>query len=312
MFAVTSDENDRFSRLINLGFSKSEIDTIDHKEYPKKKIKKEYFSSQDIQRCIELSDVYLHNKTESRTDMFELSKQLFRYISLIMHPGLVTPTNIERCMQTAFNAKANSGCISRQVGAAVTDDNFSIMSIGWNDVPEGQVACGLRDINKLLDNNDNEAFSEYERSEDFKVFLQSKLTSMEKKMKGRYCRFCFKDAYNSHTGLSNQVHTRALHAEENAFLQIVKRGGGLVKNGNLFTTASPCELCSKKAYQLGIANIFFIDPYPGISESHIINSGKQRPKLKYFQGAIGRAYSQLYQDFMPLKDENEILYVMKF
>ena len=48
------------------------------------------------------------------------------------------------------------------------------------------------------------------------------------------------------------------------------------KNGKLFCTASPCELCSKKAFQLGIKDIYYIDPYPGIALKHIIRFGKEK------------------------------------
>lgn len=68
--------------------------------------------------------------------------------------------------------------------------------------------------------------------------------------------YCFKSIYNGMKKDKNQVHTRALHAEENAFLQIAKYGGAKIEGGKLFTTASPCELCSKKAYQLGIKEIY--------------------------------------------------------
>jgi hypothetical protein len=106
----------------------------------------------------------------------------------------------------------------------------------------------------------------------------------------------------------NQVYTRALHAEENAFLQISKYGGTQVKGGYLFTTASPCELCAKKAYQLGIKSIYYIDPYPGISQSHVLNFGKDNnPKMKLFYGAIGQAYLDFYEPRMAVKDELELL-----
>ena len=75
----------------------------------------------------------------------------------------------------------------------------------------------------------------------------------------------------------------------------------------MFTTASCCELCSKKAYQLGITEIYYIDTYPGISRSHILESGINRPKMLLFNGAIGRAYVNLYTPFLPLKDEIEEL-----
>jgi hypothetical protein len=117
----------------------------------------------------------------------------------------------------------------------------------------------------------------------------------------------FKDIRNGLTKKGNQVHTRALHGEENAFLQIVKYGGQAINGGYLFTTSSPCELCAKKAYQLGIIKIFFIDPYPGISKKHILLSGNNTPELQLFQGAIGRAYHQLYEPIMSYKDELKLM-----
>ncbi len=98
---------------------------------------------------------------------------------------------------------------------------------------------------------------------------------IKKKKAGKCYAYCFKDIYNGITGKPNQVHTRALHAEENTFLQISKYGGAKMQGGKLFTTASPCELCAKKAYQLGIKEIYYIDPYPGISKSHILTFGKK-------------------------------------
>jgi tRNA(Arg) A34 adenosine deaminase TadA len=107
----------------------------------------------------------------------------------------------------------------------------------------------------------------------------------------------------------NQVHTRSLHAEENAFLQLAKYGGDGIEGGNLYTTASPCELCAKKAFQLGIKNIFYIDPYPGISLEHILKSGAKssRPVVELFQGAVGQAYHRLYDPVLPYKDELKAL-----
>ena len=95
-------------------------------------------------------------------------------------------------------------------------------------------------------------------------------------------------------------------------LQISQYGGQGLKNGILFTTASPCELCSKKAFQLGIKTIFYIDPYPGIATSHVLKSGKHNnPDLQMFQGAVGRTFHKLYEPFMAYKDEVSILTGMK-
>ncbi|TOB14878.1 dCMP deaminase, partial [Vibrio parahaemolyticus] len=84
-----------------------------------------------------------------------------------------------------------------------------------------------------------------------------------------------------------------------------KDGGSGVEGGFLFTTASPCELCAKKAYQLGMTKIFYIDPYPGISFDHILTSGlkHKQPEMVLFNGAIGRAFHNLYTPIAAYKDE---------
>lgn len=102
------------------------------------------------------------------------------------------------------------------------------------------------------------------------------------------------------------MYTRSLHAEENAMLQMVKYGGESLMNGIIYVTASPCELCSKKLYQIGVRKIVYIDPYPGHSKELIIGCGYKRPELQPFQGAYGCTYFKLYQPFMSYKDEFEI------
>ncbi|MEW8626790.1 MAG: hypothetical protein AB2551_13625 [Candidatus Thiodiazotropha sp.] len=291
-------------------FSEQQIIALDNKEYPKRLSGNNVFISQNIQRCIELSDIHLNNPDRQKFNNNELSSQLFWYVSLILHPGLVTPTTIERGMQLAFSAKLNSGCISRQVGAIVTDHNYSVKAIGWNSTPEGQTPCILRSASELLDGGEEEVYSRYERTnEKFQNVMSCTFSKVigSTNLKGRNISYCFKDIQNKVDGEKNQVHTRSLHAEENAFLQIAKYGGEAIQGGFLFTTASPCELCSKKAYQLGIKKVIYIDPYPGISKEHILSSGSNYPNLVLFRGALGRAYHRLYQPLLAYKDELQML-----
>lgn len=260
-----------------------------------------------------------NNTIDSTSPYFTWEMQLLKYVSLISHPGLVTPSPEERCMQMAYTAKHNSGCISRHVGAAITDQNYSIKAIGWNNTPSGQVACVLRNAEDLLDyQNDLTSFTNYEKeyylknkNTDFFSALdnnfRNQIKENRKNLKGRNVCFCFKDVKNSSTDGKNQVHTRSLHAEESAFLQIAKYGGVGIENGKLFTTASPCELCAKKAVQLGIKVIYYIDPYPGISFEHIISAGSNAIEVRLFNGAIGNAYHWLYDPIMPYKDEMTLL-----
>lgn len=319
---------------------------LDDIEYKVNEFKEGKFDSFDIENCIQKADYHLWHEEElnccdlskyedaalklKNNEISRISKfyvylpfefQCLRFLALLQQPGLITPTYIERIMQIAFNTKLNSGCISRQVGAVVTDSHFSVKGIGWNDVPMGQTPCSLRDLRDYKINpNDLPEFTNFEKGKsqvkyaDGETFQQKFLRdisveNLNGNVEGRPCSFCFKSFHNSYEGKENQVHTRSLHAEENAMLQISKHGGQPLDGGNLFTTASPCELCAKKAFQLGMKNIFYIDLYPGISKEHILEGGKSEqsnPNLYQFQGAIGRGFQKLYEPFMAIKDETAI------
>lgn len=316
---------------------------LDEIEYKTNDFSKGKFSSPDVENCIQKSDYHIFNLKKKQLELYKITindnlngfltreEQVMKFISLISQPGLITPSSSERNMQIANTAKLNSGCISRKVGAVITDEKFYVKSTGWNDVAKGHTPCNLREVNDFIESkndieefNNNPHYSEFEKGNvsklsDFKYknespgdFKDALIDYFDKDyiknvehLNGKNCSFCFKTVHNHYEGEANQVHTRSLHAEENAMLQITKLGGQGVENGILFTTASPCELCSKKAYQLGIKKIYYIDPYPGISYDQILNGGKteSRPKMIPFSGAIGNAYHKFYEPFMSYKDE---------
>lgn len=317
--SVNTEENVRQQKLFEKGYRVDEIHQIDKVEEGKNDFQKSY-QLIDIDKCIELSDIHLtHDGTEISKNR-NLINQIFTYISLILHPGLVPPSPLERIMQVAFTAKLNSGCLSRQVGAAVTNKYYSVQAIGWNTVAEGQTPCSLRNLYDLYNQEDMSAYSTYEKDDKrFSDYIRRTFNAYDKvsatsKLKGLTLAYCFKDIHttiNAEKQKGNQVHTRSLHAEENAFLQLAKYGSQGIKGGKLFTTASCCELCAKKAYQLGIKEIYYIDSYPGISKRHILECGDIQPKMILFTGAIGRAYINLYNPFLPLKDEIEALTSVK-
>jgi deoxycytidylate deaminase len=321
-----------------------EVLSLDEIEYKTNDFALGRFSSPDVENCIQKSDYHIFNLKKSQIEIFSnhnrnsfltREEQLLKLIALIQHPGLITPSSAERAMQIANTAKLNSGCISRQVGAVITDSNFYVKAIGWNDVAKGHTPCNLRSVSDYLtipQNIDNEHYSKFEQGNqseeasykyksdkpnNFKDaiidYFAEPFAEKSGDLNGKNCSFCFKTVHNYYEGEANQVHTRSLHAEENAMLQLTKLGGVGAEGGFLFTTASPCELCSKKAYQLGIKKVFFIDPYPGIAVDQILFGGKDdtQPKLLPFSGAIGTVYHKLYEGFMSAKDENSMILELK-
>lgn len=309
LISINAAENERRKRLGQL--DEEELQSLDETEYELAG-QTDYgiFFHQSIPECLSISDIHLYNPDVNDGCFLFLTEQIVKYIALMLHPGLINPTHIERCMQTAYIASLNSGCLSRQVGAVITGPDFSIKAVGWNEVPEGQVSCNLRCTNDYCRNKDVETYSHFEledpKFQEALLTINHEISECEHPdLGGMTYSYCFKDIYNElKGGIKNQVFTRALHAEENAFLQLAKNGGQGIKGGKLFSTASPCELCSKKAYQLGIEEIYYIDPYPGISTRHILSFGKSwNPIVQLFYGAIGSAYVKLYTPRIPLKDE---------
>ncbi|MBR2923713.1 MAG: hypothetical protein IKC28_01675 [Clostridia bacterium] len=264
------------------------------------------FYVQDVESCIQNADIFLAD-TEKGVYKPKLNYQLMRYVSLILHPGIVTPTPIERCMQIAYAAKANSGCISRQVGAVTTDASYNILSLGWNDVPCGQTSCIYRNLVDLSRQIDKPAYSDYEYDEmdEFQRYISKYHFSKDlisERLHGLPASFCFKDIHYRITGDKNPMDARSMHGEEKALSNCDQQR---VRGGFLFTTSSPCEMCAKNAKNHQIKKIYYIEPYPGISQKHCCNSGVEDNRAQYvlYEGAIGRAYTQLYTPILPYKDE---------
>lgn len=284
------------------------------------------FFAPNLSQCVADAEIHISNEDDQGGDravFFSMSEQWMKYASLIQHPALITPSSEERCMVVAYTAKFNSGCISRQVGAVITNKAHTIRTIGWNDVPYGQVPCSLREVPTMaiglgdVQKVRRFVYSAYEtdsvrKIKDGKTFNQLSRIKyrtlhlgipQNQLMKGMSYPYCFKSLQNEFEGEKNQVHTRSLHAEENAMLQMAKYGGEGLHEGIIYVTASPCELCSKKLYQIGVRKIVYIDEYPGIARENIIASGYHRPRLKQFQGAYGATYFKLYQPILPYKEE---------
>ncbi len=222
LVSINTSDSQRVSSLREYRkLSIKEIAELDDKEYPGKISGENKFIAQNIQACIEISDIHIHNSKVSEFNQNDLVSQLAWYLALMMHPGLVMPTSIENCMQVAYTVKQSSGCISRQVGAVVTDESYSVKCVGWNSTPQGQTPCLLRSAEDLLGGVNGSDYSDYERNDNvFRDALSDKYFNLIKSgsTKNRNVPFCFKSIQNEIEGEKNQVHTRSLHAEENAFL----------------------------------------------------------------------------------------------
>ena len=297
----------------------------DRKEYEEGKL-----SHPNTSLCVANADIHITNRIEKEDESANEHwggyfnnryQQWMKFASLMLHPGLITPSAEERCMSVAYVSSFNSSCVSRKVGAVITNKAHAIRTIGWNDAPYGQLPCGLRSLNEVVGNTPCECqevcYTAFELDDKVKRYdntsfihqvkedYKDSIKEYEEKSGVPYA-YCFRSLDNKYSAQKNQVHTRSLHAEENAMMQMVKYGGEALKDGVIYVTASPCELCSKKLYQIGVRRIVYIEDYPGIAMEQIIHTGVQQPELKRFEGAFGDSFNKLYRPFLSLKDELEI------
>jgi dCMP deaminase len=114
--------------------------------------------------------------------------------------------------------------------------------------------------------------------------------------------YCFKDELSVIKGQQMTEYTRSLHAEENALMQAAKQDHALSRGTVLYTTDSPCTLCSKKAYDFGIDKIVYIEEYPGLAVGQTLRSGDKDIQIQRFEGITGEAYFTLFASLLSEKD----------
>jgi len=271
---------------------------------------------QNVSEAVFVSDIAIRNE-DSKEDFYS---KILKFYALIRHPGCFQPTNKELFMHAAYSMSLRSSCISRKVGAVIVGERGYIIGGGWNDVGEGQIGCGHRtakDIRALdnehipIDRRGEKHFRNYliEKystrldhnfcfREEYGDFLETKKNEEEFQDEPLQARESIADAKSK-----PQQFCRALHAEENALLQTSKIGGIGVRNGTIYTTTFPCELCAKKIYQVGIRKIVYTEPYPeSISEDIFLRDGIRAISIEPFEGVKSHSYYRLYKSTFEKKE----------
>lgn len=350
LLSLYCDRGDRLKRLVakesrrkNNSFDQrsfvNKFKEYDARDEGEKLSLEEKLYKQNVKDTALISDIAINNEGTKEA----LFSKLIRYIGLILDPGCTKPTSDEMFMNLAYTMAMKSNCISRQVGAVIEGEKGYVVGAGWNDVGEGQISCGLRNIRDLS----LPAFQGYITTLDPEDSDAKRIVEELKEKLGRgYFCFCFKDEMsinetkrkieqigknflrkrsrdlekNEKKSLDDFVivlkknldvkrleYCKALHAEENAIIQGAKIGGMGIKGGTMYVTTFPCELCAKKIYQSGIKKIVYTEPYPGtISKEIYLEDGVSKVRSRQFEGVKPYGYFQLFKPFHDQKEWQEL------
>lgn len=193
--------------------------------------------------------------------------KLLRFLHLVFGSKVITPTSEETAMYQAASAANNSACLSRQVGAALTDAKGDILSIGWNDVPKAHGGLYKSDIDddptskkdkRCFNIGDNGCFNDAEKNlmanELVTILIQDGIVPEDKRQQ------LFEKIRNSKIK-SLVEFSRAIHAEMHAIISGCQTAGERVIGGKIFITTYPCHNCARHIIAAGIKEVYYIEPY---------------------------------------------------
>ncbi|MEG6551668.1 anti-phage dCTP deaminase [Desulfocurvibacter africanus] len=260
---------------------------------------------QQLLRTIYHADFFIRN---TKSNQASLEKPIVRFIELILGANKYTPTLDEYAMFMAQAAALRSGCMSRQVGAAIVSESGDIIATGRNDVPRfgGGLYCaedGEND-NRCIACGDGECSSDTEKKkilEDLKNALKDKLKDKDESIINALA-----DDFSNNERLKGLIEfSRAVHAEMDAITTAARMGGAGLRNGILYCTTFPCHHCARHIVAAGIKKVFYIEPYekslaPRLHKDSIaVEKPGDAPiegKLTIlpFEGVAPRKYLQLF------------------
>lgn len=210
------------------------------------------------------SDFFL--RADAGTDS-QLHARVKRFLDLMLGTRIATPTPNERAMYAAYSAARNSACLSRQVGASLTNEGGEILSVGWNDVP--RAFGGLYESKDGADSVDGDhrcwnieggrCFNDEEKD----LIANAVVDRMvEKGIVDGLKRATAFEVIRRDSQLRGLIEfSRAVHAEMHALLNAGAKHGSQVRGGKLFVTTYPCHSCARHIVAAGIEEVYFLEPY---------------------------------------------------
>lgn len=265
----------REKRLEDKGMSESQA--ADLMERDKKQKEKH---GQQLQKTLQHSDFFTRNDEDNVN--ISLQEPIKRFINLLLGKKDITPTNEEFGMYLAESSARRSGCLSRQVGAAILTSSGDIVSLGRNDVPKAN-GGGL--YNEEDGRNDARCFKKFDHAcanHKGKTGLYSKLQHL---IKGTLSEHNLEQPIVTKDGksiapvekqLSDLIieklqeeseindlleYCRAVHAEMDAITTAARNGTHSLKGTILFSTTFPCHHCARHIVASGIKTVYYIEPY---------------------------------------------------
>lgn len=309
---IFAPESVRAERLIKAGggMERSHAISIMKRDYDEQKK-----MGQQVSKTFSDCDFFI-NYSDSNPQ--RLRSTLMRYLDCLFSSSLVTPNSTEAAMYKASSISANSGCLSRKVGAALIAQSGELISVGWNDVPKfgGGLYGEDQKIGPDNTNSDHRCYNYAPagcRNDQEKKSLVNEIISMLGKSKLLRKGATAENVLSAIEGSRVESlieFSRAIHAEMEAILSAARTGRGGLSGSRLFVTTFPCHSCARHIIAAGIHEVQFIEPYPkskaiDLHDDAITLDIRERDKKVIFNQYEGVAPKNVYRFFKTIPHEKK-------
>ncbi len=195
-----------------------------------------------------------------------IEPKIKRFCNLIFSTDVISPSAHETAMYLAAAAAGNSACLSRQVGASITDAEGEVISVGWNDVPKaGGSVYQYNELDptsmydyRCMNLEGGVCFNDKEKNYITNLLVNELVENgIVEKSKTEDLRKTIKNSK-----IKELIEfSRSVHAEMLAIIQGCQKAGAKIRNGKLYCTTYPCHNCARHIIASGIKDVYYIEPY---------------------------------------------------
>jgi deoxycytidylate deaminase len=265
MFGVLCNDQLREERLTAMPMNRSEAHIL--MERDKMEAKKH---GQQVLKTLKDADFFIRNNS---TQNSTTNQPLDRFIQLLIGQNNITPTRDEFGMYIAESAARLSGCMSRQVGAAILSAEGDIISTGRNDVPTANGGLYMEGDNGIDDGrcfkqhgleceNDKRKKIIYNKVE---VLLSQQFENIDDQDTQKIIKnniLCVINELKTNSEIKDLLeYSKAVHAEMDAITTAARMGNQSLRNATIYSTTFPCHHCARHIIASGIKTVYYIEPY---------------------------------------------------
>jgi deoxycytidylate deaminase len=260
---------------------------------------------QKVSKTFHKSDFFVDNTPDRLIEGKEnpawvVPDKLGRLLDVLIGEKIVRPLPSETGMFHAAGAQLRSACLSRQVGAALTDANGNVIATGTNEVPKsgGGVYGGdfASERGELLIDERCAVTKQYCSNTRVQAEIMNEVIEAVPQLRAAADHAAIRKALAQTTLGRLLEYSRAVHAEMDAILSATREGSSTV-GAKLFVTTFPCHYCARHIVSAGVDEVQFIEPYPKSRAFELHGDAIEKVFSKWYKEPPAKPTKVLFRPF---------------